>query len=1102
MKRTLITGIYRGIHLIFIMALPAMMFGQANYGTIIGTVTDPNNSSIPKAAVQVVAEDHGQQYSARTNESGNFIIPQLRPGSYRITIQADGFQTFIRTGIPVAADQTTRLEEKLILGQTAQEITVDGAPSELMTDRAEVSATLGSRQVTDLPIAGRNLTAAQVLFPGSLRATGQVSGSENSQGGIQYYNNGLDSASTNYLMDGLDNNDEVLGLIVINPTLESVQEFKYTSANFDAEFARAGGAVIQVATKSGTNQLHGSLFEVLQNSEFNARNSFTQPNGPAPLRWNQFGGSIGGPVVRNKLFFFGDYQGTRQRNGASLLTTVPTAAARTGDLSAFNIPIYDPGTGDANGNGRQLFSGGLIPQSRISGPAQKLLNMLPAPNAGPAGALNNNYNATGSQSLDSGQYDAKGDHYITDRLRYFVRYSIGNYNTVAPAAFGTQAGGPGLSGLGFAGNSNVRNQSVVGSFSDTLSPSLIADFRVGYSRYRVNQNSPDTSAAGAAVGIPGVNIDGRPDTAGLPSFLLSGNGGFSMGFGSAVNGCNCPLKEREAVIEIANNWDRIAGNHDFRWGADIINRRTLRIASDSTRNGQFNFTPNTTGAVGVNGSGLSLASFLLGDPSQFTRQADTKTDAEDAQTQMGYFFQDVWRVTPKLTLNLGIRWDTWLPNVSVNPGEGGRYDVSTNTYYVAGVGGNSGSAGLRTQWHNISPRIGLAWSMNAKTVLRAGFGRSYFEVPFGYLFGMTAAQYPTTVMQTVTPASLYAPVFSLSAGPPAIVFPAIPSSGKLQLPNGISTDYHPADAPYPYADVWNLSLEHQLPGSVVVTASYVGNVGKHQRGVRPLNQAIPGPGSLNSRRPLYNTFGISQPISERSTGGNSSYNALELKATKKVSHGLSFFGSYTFAKAIDDSFGLMLNDRLNRGVASFNRTSVFTLGHTLELPIGPGKLVMGSARGWMGQLIGGWQFTGISQYQSGLPFSPSLNNNSSINADISLRPDVVAGTDPYAVPGGQSRNNWFNPAAYSVPGPYLFGNAGRNSLRGPAFPSADLSLHKLFTLREHMTLAFRWEVFNAFNSTRLANPNGAIDAGANSTGRITNIIAPMRQQQLGLRLEF
>jgi hypothetical protein len=259
---------------------------------------------------------------------------------------------------------------------------------------------------------------------------------------------------------------------------------------------------------------------------------------------------------------------------------------------------------------------------------------------------------------------------------------------------------------------------------------------------------------------------------------------------------------------------------------------------------------------------------------------------------------------------------------------------------------------------------------------------------------------------------------------------------------------------------------------------------------------------LNSRRPLYNEFGLSQPISERSTGGNTNYNALELKATKRLSNGLSFFGSYTFSKAIDDSFGLMLNDRLNRGVAAFSRANVFTLGHTLELPVGPGKRFMGNVHGWEAQLIGGWEFTGITLYQSGLPFSPSLSNNSSINADISLRPDVVPGVDPLAVAGGQNRNRWFNPAAYAVPGPYLFGNAGRDSLRGPGFPSADLSLHKSFTLREHMTLGFRWEVFNAFNATRLSNPNGAIDAGANSVGRITSITAPMRQQQLGLRLEF
>jgi hypothetical protein len=1079
----------------------AIVYGQANYGTIVGTVTDPSQRTIQKAQVELTGNDQGQQYRTQTNESGNYVITQLPPGSYSIRIQAPGFQTFVRTNIPVRADQTTRVDEQLHLGQTTQQIVVGDTPPELMTDRAEVSVTLGSKQIHDLPLASRNVTAVESLFPGSLPATLQVSGSENSQSGIQYYNNGLDSASTNYMLDGLDNNDEVLGLIVINPPVESVQEFKYTSADFDAEFARAGGAVIQVQTKSGTNNFHGSLFEYFQNSDLNARNPFTEPNGPAPFRWNQFGGSIGGPIRRDKLFFFGDYQGTRQRNQASIIATVPTGAERTGDLSGLGVPIYDPVTGDQNGAGRQQFQGNTIPGSQQNPAAQKLISMLPMPNTGPAGAVNYNYTASGSQSLDSGQYDVKVDHNVTDRLRYFARYSLGNYDTVGPAAFGDAAGGPALSG-GFAGVANLRNQSVVGSLSATLSPSLITDLRIGYSRYRVNENSPDTSTAGTAVGIPGVNTAGRPDTNGLPSFILNGNGGFRMGFGSGANGCNCPLYEREGTVEIANNWSKITGNQELRWGADIINRRSQRIASDSTRNGQFTFTPSTTGAANVNGSGASLASFLLGDPSGFTRQGDTKTDAEDAQTQMGYFVQDIWRIRPNLTLNFGLRWDTWLPNISVNAGEGGRYEVATNTYYVAGVGGNSKSAGMRTQWHNISPRVGIAWSVNPKTVIRAGAGRSYFEVPFGYLFGMTAAQYPTTVTQNITAPTLYTPVFNLSSGPPPIVFPMIPANGQLPLPNGVSTDYHAPDTPYPYADVWNFSVERSLPSDVVFTASYVGNVGKHQRGVRPLNQAIPGPGPLNPRRPLYQAFGLSQPISVRSTGGNTSYNALELKGTKRFSHGLYFFASYTFSKAIDDSFGLMINDRLNRGVASFSRANVFTLGHSVELPIGPGKPILSNAQGWIKQLVAGWQFSGITLLESGLPFSPTLNNNASINADISIRPDGVPGVNPYAVTGGQTRDHWFNPGAYTVPGPYLFGNGGRDSLRGPWFPSADLALFKTFTITEEVRMGLRWDVFNAFNATRLANPNGAIDAGPNTVGRITGIAAPMRRQQLGLRLDF
>jgi hypothetical protein len=356
--------------------------------------------------------------------------------------------------------------------------------------------------------------------------------------------------------------------------------------------------------------------------------------------------------------------------------------------------------------------------------------------------------------------------------------------------------------------------------------------------------------------------------------------------------------------------------------------------------------------------------------------------------------------------------------------------------------------------------------------------------------------YPSLITQQVQPASQFTPVFTLAQGPPPIVFPSIPESGLLQLPDGISQSYRPRDLSFSYVDAWNFSVEQLFGESTTATATYVGNVGRNLRQGLPLNQAIPGPGPLNPRRPLFNKFGLTQGITDQSNKGSNSYNALQLKLARRFSAGFSLLASYTWSKTFDNSQGLLVSNQLNRAVAEYDRSHVFSIGHTWQLPFGR------NAGGIAKQILGGWEFAGITQLQSGLPFSPALANNSSINADISLRPDIVTGADPYDVPGGQSRDLWFNPAAYSIPGPYLFGTAARNSLRGPNYFNADWSLLKKFFIGETRSLALRWEVYNVFNRTNLNTPNGNVDAGAGNAGRITGLFTPMRQMQLGARFEF
>jgi hypothetical protein len=1090
------------------LAAATRLHGQATFGSLLGTVTDPAEAVISGAKVTIKSDERGVSYTTTSNESGNYFQTQLSPGSYTVEFESDGFQRQVHQGVKVNLGTSTRIDARLNVGQVTEQVSVSGSAPPLVTDRAEVSTALSEKEIRDLPTLNRNFTSLQLMMPGAQKVLGQHASSENPQAGIQINNNGQNFGSTNFMIDGTDNNDPVLGIVIVNPAIDSVKEYKYTAGNFDAEFAQAGGAVIQVETKSGTNQWHGSLFEFLQNNVMNARNPFSEPTGPPPLRWNQFGGSLGGPIQKNKLFIFGDYQGTRRRTGASVLTTVPTAAVRSGDFSAFSERIFDPQTGTANGGGRAQFEGNRIPSNRISSQARALINLLPAPNAGAPGAINNNYTAQASDKYDADQFDIRVDHHLTNSFRYFSRYSFADFRRVAPAAFGNDVGGPGLAGLLFSGQAPARNQNYVWGFNYVLTPSLLSDLRFGYSRYRVNVLPLDFGKNTAQeAGIPNVNLANRPDTSGLPSIELAGNGSFRLGYSLQVNQCNCPLDQREYVLQFVNNWTKIAGNHTVKWGTDVRRAQNRRLPSDRKRNGNFSFAPTVTGSADVPGSGIAAASFLLGLPSMFERFVLAATDMEDMQWRMFYFVQDTWRVTPKLTLNLGLRWDTWFPNQSVNAGQGSRYDVVTNSVIIAGAGPNSKSANVNTQWLNLSPRFSIAYQLSPKMVIRTGWGRSYFQEIFGNTFNNTANNYPTLITQTIAQANLYVPVFTLAQGPPSPLVPEIPANGVLSLPDRVGASYRPADLKYSYVDSWNFSIERLIAGDMTATATYVGNGGRHLRIGWPLNQAIPGPGALNPRRPLFNKFGLTQGINDNSNTASNSYQALQTKLTKRFSQGFSILGTYTWSKTIDTAGGLMLNGRLNRGIADFDRTHVATFGYSFELPFGRGRRHLASLNSAVEAILGGWELNGITLLQSGLAITPTLINNSHLNADISgvsLRPNRVAGVDPKDVPGGQNRNLWFNLAAFRVPGQYELGTASRGSLRGPSYVSTDLSLGKRFAIAESKSLQLRWETFNTFNRTNMANPNTSVDAGPNSAGRITGLLvgSTMRSMQVGMRFDF
>lgn len=1094
------------------LACPAVkVFGQAVYGNLIGTVTDASGAAVPGATVTITDTGRGATFAATTNESGNYAQDNLPPGDYKVTVGSAGFKTFVQENVQVSVGSSTRVDGALQLGEVTQNVTVSAAPPALATDRADVSTTLSSRQVEELPLLNRNFTSLELLLPGTSKLPFQHAAGENPQGGFQIGTNGQLFSGSNFMIDGTDNNDPVLGIIIVNPNLDSVGEFKFTSSNYDAEFAQAGGSVIQVEIKSGSNQIHGSGFEFLQNNVFEARDPFTEglraPGTPAPphrgipeLRYNDFGGSIGGPIQKDKIFGFFDYEGTRRRIGGAVLTRVPNAAERSGDLSDLGTNIFDPTTGNPDGSGRTQFTGNIVPGPRIATQATNVLNLLPAPNVPGAAGAAPNYAASGAQLYDSNRWDLRVDHYLTEKLRYFGRYSYAGFQVDAPAAFGL-FGGPQLSGFNFEGNSDTRNQNAALGFNYVFSPTLLTDFRFGATRYRVVVSSPDGNLTLAdQVGIPGLNIPGHPDTFGLPDLGINGTGGFSVGFQ-----CNCPLHETENVFQFVNNWTKTEGNHTIKWGADIRRAQNLRLPSDRHRSGVYSFDPGVTalGPSSVSAGGTGLASFLLGLPTNFNRFAQISTNQQDRQTRMFFFGQDTWRATTKLTVSYGLRWDTWFPDKSLHAGQGGRYDVSDNFVRIPGVGGISLSGDAITQYHNFSPRLGIAYALDPKTVVRAGYGRSYFQGTFGWNFNdLNADIYPDVVIQTIPQPSSFFPIASLGTAPPAPVFPTIPSNGLLPLPNQIGTPYTPANQKLPYVDAWNLSVERALTPNMTLSVAYVGNVGRHLNGGYNLNAAIPGPGTnFDLRRPLFARFGLEQGVFDKCDCESSNYHALQVKAQKRFSNGNSFLATYTFSKTLDfGEFGTptdQYNTRLDYGPAVFDRASTFTFGHEYILPFGKGQRWLSDAGGVANALAGGWQWTGITTLSSGLPFSPGISNKS-LNSDQGIRPDQIAANA--FVGSTHDRNQWFNPAAFAVPGPFLFGDAARNSLRGPGLFTADWSLFKNFKLTERFNLQVRWENFNVFNHTNLGQPNSAVDSG--TAGLITSLAAPPRNMQFGLHLAW
>jgi len=989
---------------------------QAVYGNILGTVTDPQGAAVVGAKVTVTDKNKGTTQETTTNESGNYSVTHLIPDPYSVKVEAQGFKTSEQQDVTVSADTGARVDLTLQLGSASESVEVTAETPQLKTDRADVATTFNQAYVEDLPIINRNFTQIELLSPGAQYLGWGHAATENPQGSQQIMVNGQHFSGTGYELDGTDNQDPILGIIVVNPNIDAITETKITTADYDAEFGKAVAGLVTVQTKSGTNALHGNAFWFRRTDATEARdpfNQFPRPGGGKIMpqdRWNQFGGTIGGPIIKDKLFFFGDYQGTRQASGASYSLTLPSQQVHNtcigaGDGSGFckldqytsligsgaGGLIYDPNTSvDPNGIGRMAFLGpggepnwipmtaaaaisvGHPANSVVDPVAQTILGLLPLPTSS---ALQNNFIASGSGPYKQDSFDTRIDYNASQSLQVFGRFSLAYFSLSGVGVLGP-LGGVGTGQLGLAGSAVTHNYSIASGFTKTLSSSLLTDFRFGYFKYNPKTHKPDEGKdAAKALGLAGLNF-GDLFTSGLPTFdglgpaINAGNdlSTFAMGDGLNVARCNCPLIESEQQFQFVNNWTKMRGNHQFKFGADIRYAENLRVPSDANRTGELHFTqdnnhPNSgsTSAGGVGGAGF--ANFLLGDVNHMGRFVSTSLNAAVRQKRFFFYGQDTWRVTSKLSLNYGLRWEIYFPESVNAKGNGGFANPVEGIIRIAGFGKYGTNGNIDNSWKAFAPRVGIAYQATPKTVVRLGYGRSFDMGVFGSNFGHAVTQnLPVLVNQQVnannngfpTVNNAFYGAFTLAQGPPAFPFPPIPSDGILPLGgpavvdpttlavlspgNNVQPRMRPTFQRLPTLDAWNASVQRQLTNTMSLTVGYVANKGTHVfAGNGPaydLNQVPYGPGSAiftpgnpiaftavtppDQRRPFYNKFtypGFIDPATglpmKCCTDGimgnyfgndaNAHYNSLQVTFDKRFTQGLQFMSSYTFSHANNES---------------------------------------------------------------------------------------------------------------------------------------------------------------------------------------------------------
>ena len=1108
--------------LVFALANPSVSRAQALYGSINGNVTDPSGAAITGADVSVINVGTGQGRETRTGAAGAYGVARLEAGVYQVRVSADGFQSFTQTNVRVTVNSAVRVDAELPLGAVTESVTVDAGAVRLQTEQSEVRYEVDSFDLENLPVpVGRNYQHTLRLLPGVNVSGGGAIRASNPAGSLAMNVNGTSQQVSNTRIDGASStNNFHQHLAAYVPTLESIETLEAVTSTFDADQGLAGGAAINVNIKSGTNEVHGSAFEYHTNNHIKARPYFFPAAEEKPRYiFNQFGGTIGGPIKKNKLFYFLSYEGATDRTTYSRFVTAPTPAAKSGDLSESARPIYDPLTGAADGSGRELFPDNQIPRSRQSAISQKILPLWPDPNIA---GLANNFFAAAVSPYNRNTVDAKVNYMASSKLSVWSRIGILGWDSFYPTVFGSELGGRTVSGQQ-SGLADGATYSLTLAGSYVWTPTLIVDGYFGYNRgdQNVRQERLDENVGLDFLGIPGTNGPRRIE-GGWPRIQIDGYD--TIG----INEPYMPWFREDPGQEYVVNFNWTRGAHNLRFGGDFA-QRALNHAQPEVEGqyaggaGGFRFRPGVTEVRGAAAGDRanSFAAFLLGLPQQMGRTLQVPDVFTLHSVRHSYYVGDRWNVTPRLTLNFGLRWELFPFPTRADRGVE-FYNPLTNEMSICGLGSVPEDCGVEVPNNGWAPRLGLAYRISDTFVVRAGYGLS--NDPFDIGPRGLRTNYPVLVALNIDGANAHDPAGGWEDGLPPVPEPDL-GDGVIPTPLQVVVHSVPTKIERGYIQSWNLTLQKELSYGFVGQAGYVATRSVRQYGNIDINagQII---GAGNAGRPLVGRFGRTATTSEYRPFGHSQYDALQASLTRRFDGGFQMGMNYTWSKTIgvnsDSQSGVSVAALqyfdLNRSLVGYDRTHIFNLTNVWELPFGRGKRWASESK-IASAILGGWQINNVVSLLSGSPFSVTASGTSLDMPGSTQRADQVK-PEVEMLGGAGPGQSYFDPFAFAAVTEPRFGTAGFNTLRGPGIVNWDFGLFRQFALGERWRIEFRAEAFNFTNTPHFGDPGANVssmsfnaDGSIRSLGGFSEITsinagslgrggADERAYRLGLRLSF